>query len=103
MKKVIDNKTRGKAIGFLIWFRSQYQVWTNDTYYKIAEKYGQCNYGTCRNLIIELVEAGYLTIWDDGIHKRRFYIDQKKYNELVNPFIFQKNDSRTESTHQPQD
>ena len=47
MKKVIDNKTRGKAIGFLIWFRSQYQVWTNDTYYKIAEKYGQCNYGTC--------------------------------------------------------
>lgn len=62
MKKVIDNKTRGKAIGFLIWFRSQYQVWTNDTHYKIAEKYGQCNYGTCRNLIRELVEAGYLTI-----------------------------------------
>lgn len=50
MKKEIDNTTRGKAIGFLIWFRNQYKLWTNDTYYKIAEKYGQCNYGTCRNL-----------------------------------------------------
>lgn len=103
MKKEIDNKTRGKAIGFLVWFRNQYGVWTNDTYYKIADKYGQCNYGTCRNLLKELVDAGYITVWNNGIHKRRFYINDQKYNELVNPFIFQKNDTRTESAQQPED
>lgn len=103
MKKEIDNKTRGKAIGFLVWFRNQYKVWTNDTYYKMAEKYGQCNYGTCRNLLKELVEAGYITIWNDGIHKRRFYIDLKKYNALVKPHIFQKDDTRTEGTTESED
>lgn len=47
-------------------------------------------------MILELVKAGYVTIWNDGTRKRRFYINSKKYNELVNPFIFQRNDSRTE-------
>ncbi len=96
MKKEFDKSTRGKAIGFLVWFRNQYGTWTSDTYYKMAEKYGQCNYGTCRNMILELVKAGYVTIWNDGTRKRRFYINSKKYNELVNPFIFQRNDSKTE-------
>lgn len=92
MKKEFDKSTRSRAIGFLVWFRNQYKVWTNDTYYKMAEKYGQCNYGTCRNLILELVEAGYISVWNDGTRQRRFYINDRKYNELVNPFIFQKND-----------
>lgn len=99
MKKEFDKTTRGKAIGFLVWFRNQYGVWTQDTYYKIAEKYGQCNYGTCRNMILELVKAGYITIWNDGTRQRRFYLDVKKYNELVNPYIFQKNDPRTEGAN----
>lgn len=103
MKKEIDNKTRGKAVGFMVWFRNQYALWTNDTYCQIAEKYGQCNYGTCRNLLMELVEAGYMTVWNDGIHKRRFYLDEKKYNELVNPFIGQTNDPGTEGARQYQD
>ena len=92
--KNFDRTTRGKAIGFLVWFRNQYQVWTSDTYNTIAEKYGQCNYGTCRNLIIELVNAGYLRVWNGGTRKRRFYLNADKYNELVNPFIFHKNDPR---------
>lgn len=99
MKREFDKTTRGKAIGFLVWFRNQYGVWTQDTYYKIAEKYGQCNYGTCRNMILELVKAGYITIWNDGTRQRRFYLDVKKYNELVNPYIFQKNDPRTEGAN----
>lgn len=93
MKKTIDNVTRGKAIGFLVWFRNQYKIWTSDTYTKIAEKYGQCNYGTCRNMIIELIKAGYLYKWDDGVHKRRIYIKSLPYNELVNPFILNPNET----------
>lgn len=96
--KEFDKTTRGKAIGFLVWFRNEYKVYTSDTFYKMAEKYGQCNYGTCRNLVLELIKAGYLTLWEDGVHKRRFYINDEKYNELVNPFIFQKYDPRTEGT-----
>lgn len=99
MKKEFDKTTRGKAIGFLVWFRNQYGIWTQDTYYKMAEKYGQCNYGTCRNMILELVKAGYITVWNDGTRQRRFYLDAKKYNELVNPYIFQKNDSRAEGAN----
>lgn len=99
--KNFDKTTRGKAIGFLVWFRNQYNYWTSDTYYKMAEKYGQCNYGTCRNLIIELVKAGYITVWNEGTRKRRYYLDMRKYNELVNPFIFHKDDPWTKSTEKP--
>lgn len=95
MKREFDKTTRGKAIGFLIWFRNQYGMFTTDTYYKMAAKYGQCNYGTCRNLIIELIKAGYMSVWNEGTRQRRFYIDTRKYNELVNPFILQRDDSRT--------
>lgn len=102
MKK-FDTTTRGRAIGFLVWFRNQYKVWTSDTYYAIAEKYGQCNYGTCRNMILELIEAGYITVWNEGTRQRRFYLDLKKYNELVNPHIFQKDDSRTKKPDGSQD
>lgn len=97
MKKEFNQNLRDKAIGFLVWFRNQYGNWTSDTYYKMAEKYGMCNYGTCRNLILELVKAGYITIWNDKTRQRRFYIDRRKYNELVNPYIFHHNDPRTES------
>lgn len=97
MKKEFDKTTRGRAIGFLVWFRNQYGVWTNDTFYKMADKYGQCNYGTCRNLLLELIEAGYITVWNPGTRMRRFYLDVRKYNELVNPYIFQKDDSRTDT------
>lgn len=103
MKKDFDKTTRGKAIGFLVWLRNQYGLSTSDTYYKMAEKYGQCNYGTCRNLIIELCKAGYITIGDNGTRKRRLYINRKKYNELVNPYIFQQYDTRIEGTKQPED
>lgn len=99
MKKDFDKTTRGRAIGFLVWIRNQYGIWTQDTYCKMAEKYGQCNYGTCRNMILELIKAGYLTVWNDGTRKRRFYLDVKKYNELVNPYIFQKHDPRTEDAN----
>lgn len=98
MKKAIDNITRGKAIGFLVWFRNQYKIFTADTYTQIAEKYGQCNYGTCRNMIIELIKAGYLYMWDDGVHKRRIYIKSHPYNELVSPFILNSNALNTENS-----
>lgn len=98
MENDIDNVTRGKAIGFLVWFRNQYKLFTQDTYVEIAKKYVQCNYGTCRNMILELIKAGYLYLWDDGIHKRRIYIKRAKYNELVNPYILNHNDPRTQTT-----
>lgn len=97
-----DNSTRARAIGFLVWFRNQYKVWTSDTYYKMAEKYGQCNYGTCRNLMLELEAAGYIRIWNKGARSQRFYLNLEKYNELVNPYIFQKDDPRTEAATKPQ-
>lgn len=92
--KEFDKTTRAVAVGFLVWFRNQYHVWTEDTYYKMAEKFGQFNYGTCRNLIHELAKAGYIKIWNEGTRKRRCYLNVEKYNELVNPYIFHKDDPR---------
>lgn len=100
--KKVDLGIRGKAIGFLVWFRNQYKNGTEDTFYKMAEKYGQCNYGTCRNLIIELGEAGYIKR-SDGMRKRKFYIDKLKYNTLMNPFILNKHDSRSEKSAKSED
>lgn len=97
MKRKFDNTTRAKAVGFLVWFRNQYHIWTDDTYYKMAEKFGQCNYGTCRNMMLELVEAGYIRIWEGGTRHRRFYLNVEKYNELINPYIFHKNAPQTEA------
>lgn len=91
-KKVFDNTTRSRAVGFLVWFRNQYGQQTQDTYCGMAKKYGQCNYGTCRNMVIELIKAGYLYIRDNGLNKRYIVIKREKYNELVNPYIFQKED-----------
>lgn len=98
MKKEFDKVTRGRAIGFLVWFRNQYGIWTQDTYYKMAEKYGQCNYGTCRNMILELIEAGYIKAWNEGTRQRRFYINRVKYNELVNPYIFHKEEDNEKAS-----
>lgn len=84
----IDNKTYGRAIGFLVWFRNQYGTGTSETFYQMAEKYGQCNYGTCRNLIIQLVQAGYMIAGSPNAKRqRRFRINVEKYNQLVNPII----------------
>lgn len=89
-----DVKIRDRAVGFLVWFRNQYKSSTSDTFKEMAKKYGQGNYGTCRNLIIELVNAGYLTLWQSYKGRRRYYLNMVKYNELVNPCIFHKNDPR---------
>lgn len=84
----VDNKTFGRAIGFLIWFRNEYGTETSDTFYQMADKYGQCNYGTCRNLIHQLVKAGYMTAGEpDSRRRRRFSINVGRYNQLVKPFI----------------
>jgi len=101
--KNFDTTIRGSAIGFLVWFRNQYKIWTDDTYYAIADKYRQCNYGTCRNMILELVKAGYIRIWNEGTRQRRFYIDLKKYNQLVNPQISSSDDSRTQGSEESED
>ncbi len=101
--KEFDKTTRAIAVGFLVRFRNQYHIWTADTYNKMAEKFGQFNYGTCRNLILELAKAGYIRIWNEGSRKRRFYLNVEKYNELVNPYIFQKDDSRIKVPNESQD
>lgn len=98
MDNHFDHNLRDKAIGFLVWFRNQYGIWTADSYHKMAEKYGHCNYGTCRNLLLELVNAGYITVWNDKTRKRRFYINKAKYNELTNPYIFHTYDTRSEGS-----
>jgi hypothetical protein len=99
-KREFDTTTPARAVGFLVWFRNQYQVWTNDTFCEMAEKYGQGNYGTCRNMILVLAKAGYIKIWTDGGRKRRYYLDLKKYNELVYPHVFQPYDPRTKTTYE---
>ncbi len=97
MKKEFDRSVSERAIGFLVWFRNQYKHWTADSYHKMAEKNGMCSYCTCRNNILELAQAGYIKIWNDQTRQRRFYLNLAKYNELVFPYIFHKNDPRTET------
>lgn len=94
------NSPSGQAVGFLVWFRNQYQESTTDTYYQMADKYGQCNYGSCRNRVLELVKGGYMTICKPGGTRRRYCVNPQKYNELVNPYA---HGSRTESTGKPED
>lgn len=91
----IDNTTYGRAIGFLVWFRNQYGTGSSDTFYQMADKYGQCNYGTCRNLIIQLVHAGYMIAGSPNAKRqRRFRINVEKYNQLVNAFGFNEADDK---------
>ena len=54
-------------------------------------------------MILELVKAGYIRIWNEGTRQRRFYIDLKKYNQLVNPQISSSNDSRTQGSEESED
>lgn len=75
-----------KAVGFLVWFRNEYGESTGDTYYLMADKYGQCNYVSCRNRVVELAEAGYMTISKINGVRRRYNIVPEKYNELVGSF-----------------
>lgn len=94
----IDNKTFGRAIGFLVWFRNQYGTGSSDTFYQMADKYGQCNYGTCRNLIIQLVHAGYMIAGSPNTRgHRRFRINVEKYNQLVNAFGYE--DAKQRACH----
>ncbi len=78
-----DNITRGKAIGFLVWLHNYYGLWCTDTYCAMADKYKQCNYGTCRNLLRELINAGYITVVNPKSHKRKYHINAERFNKLV--------------------
>ena len=75
-----------KAVGFLVWFRNEYGESTGDTYYLMADKYGQCNYVSCRNRVVELAEAGYMTITKINGVRRRYCLVVEKYDELVHSF-----------------
>lgn len=80
---MIDNSTSCRALGFLVWFRKFYNGTCSDTFMQIAQKYGQCNYGTVRTYLIELEKNGYVQVENRGKRTQRFIVNEDKYKEYV--------------------
>ena len=80
---MVDNTTRSAAIGFLIWLHQFYGMSTDHTYMLIAEHYKQCNYNTIRNYMLELRDAGYISIENQGKRSQRFIINGDKFDEMI--------------------
>lgn len=75
------------VVGFLVWFRNEYGIETNDTFFKMADKFGQCNYVSCRAKILRLVELGFIHMTKISYKSRKYQLNLEKYNELVNALI----------------
>jgi hypothetical protein len=50
---------------------------------QMAQKYGQCNYGTVRTYLIELEKNGYVQVENRGKRTQRFIVNEDKYKEYV--------------------
>lgn len=71
--------------GFLMWLRNHYNSWEiQQTYHQIAAENGALNYGSVRTYLLKLIEAGYITVENQGKHNQTYTIDQDKFEELIN-------------------
>lgn len=75
------------AVGFLVWFHKEYGTETKDSFYKMAEKFGNGNSVTCRAKILKLVKTGHIIMTVSTRMNRLYQLNLEKYNELVNSVL----------------